>query len=153
MFAFRDIMREAWVAVRWSVYFLILLLPVVLILAGVVALICRTPSLSPWLLLLIGPFAAGISILGAALWDGPTGRLGRPVWLTLGLLTGIWLLLAILKNSQRKRETTLHLPGRPLTVALTAEVIARAAQRKFRYRDLLRLHLQRVADDRVLIGV
>jgi hypothetical protein len=153
MEALRDTVRETWLDIRWSVYFLILLLPVLLILGSLAAVIAGTPTPSPWVLLLIGPLAAAVSFLGAALWDGPTGRVGHPVWLILALCVGILLIRAHLRNHQQKQETTVRLRGRPLTVALTAEVMARLTQRQFRYRDLLRLHPECVAEDRVLIGV
>jgi hypothetical protein len=153
MEALRHTVRESWLQVRWSFYFLILLLPVVLVLGALAALIAGTPTPSPWVLLVLGPLAAGIALLGAAVWDGPTGRVGRPIWLMLALLIGILLIRAYLHNRQQKQETTVRLRGRPLTVALTAEFIARLRGRQFRYRDLLHLHPERIADDRVLIGV
>jgi hypothetical protein len=153
MQAFRNTLREGWLEARWGVYFLVLLLPVLLILGGLVALAAGTATPSPWVLLVLGPLAAGIALLGAALWDGPTGHVGRPIWLMLALLIGILLIRAYLRNRRQQQETTVRLRGRPLTVALTTDVIARLTQRQFRYRDLLRLHPVRVAEDRVLIGV
>lgn len=152
-------MCGGWQEVRWTVYFLILLAPFTVLAVGAAALIVRTPTPSPGLLLLFGAPAAFLSLLGAGLWDGPTGRFGRHVWLGVFLIAGYWLIRRLLQGSPDPERSKgdgsirLRLFGREVTFFLELSTQEKLAQQKFGWRDLLHVHPQPLGDDRVLIGV
>jgi hypothetical protein len=153
--------RAGWLDVRWSVYFLLLLLPGCLLATALAAVVAGTLSPSPALLLLFGVPAALIALIGAGLWEGPRGRLGSHVWFGVLLITAYLVLRQLLKkyadprSLQAERQATVRLAGHQVQLLLSNEVQQKLADRKFRWRDMFRLHQQPLDEGmhRVLLRV
>jgi hypothetical protein len=154
-------LRDGWLDVRWTIYFLLLLLPGCVLATALAASIERTLTPSPALLLLFGVPGAVLALIGAGIWEGPRGRLGRNVWMGLVLFTGYLLVRQFVENrqvaspSEAPLERTIRMAGHKVQLLLTVNPDQKQKERRFGWRDLLLLHPQPLDEGmhQVLIGV
>jgi hypothetical protein len=154
-------LRAGWLDVRWTVYFLLILLPGCVLTTMLAALIGGTLTPSPTLLLLFGVPAALFALVGAGIWEGPAGRLGRDVWMGLILFTVYRLVRQYLRNLQdpcpteAPLERTIRMAGHKVQLLVSLNSDKKQIKKRFGWRDLLLLHPQPLDEGmhRVLIGV
>jgi hypothetical protein len=107
---------------RWTLYFLLALLPTTL---AAVALayawegrLSTPPSgLTCWL----AGLGSLVSLLIAGVWDGPDGRLGRFVWTLALVAVVLWLVRRSLRAAGQRQSATVRLAGHGFTVELEAQ--------------------------------